>query len=117
MLNWATDDSWKYEQFSRFLAPAFDLYVSTYPTAIGQAEKDGLGNFVLSQWGADSSGMTSPLRAADCRYQVSFVGSTYGNRKQWMKDLKQLGIKVDTFGYGWPNGPVSTLIPSCFLKA
>jgi len=51
--------------------------------------------------------MQLPLPADQCRYQVSFVGSTYGNRKQWVDDLEQRGIHVDAFGYGWPNGPVA----------
>jgi spore maturation protein CgeB len=107
LVHWATDDSWKYEQFSRFLAPSFDLYATTYPSAIAKAEKDGLNNFVLSQWAADSSRMAPPLSTAECRYPVSFIGSTYGCRQQWVDDLKQRGIHVDAFGYGWPNGPVA----------
>jgi len=107
LIHWATDDSWKYEQFSRFMAPLFDIYATTYPSAMVKSEKDDLNNFVLSQWAADSSRMAAPLPAEQCRYQVSFVGSTYGNRQQWVEDLKQRGIQIEAFGYGWPNGPVA----------
>ncbi|PIW44357.1 MAG: hypothetical protein COW18_13160 [Zetaproteobacteria bacterium CG12_big_fil_rev_8_21_14_0_65_54_13] len=107
LIHWATDDSWKYEQASRFLAPMFDVHATTYPSAMAKAKKDGLDNVVLSQWAADSSRMAPPLNAGQCRYKVSFVGSTYGNRQQWVEDLKQRGIQVDAFGYGWPNGPVA----------
>lgn len=106
LIHWATDDSWKYEQFSRFIAPKFDLYATTYQSAIIKAKADKLNNFVLSQWAADSSRMAQPLRADQCRYQVSFVGSMYGNRQQWVANLKQRGIHVEAFGYGWPNGPI-----------
>ena len=107
LIHWATDDSWKYEQFSRFWVSVFDLYATTYPSAVTKSEKEGLGNVVLSQWAADSTRMKEPICAKDCCYQVSFVGSTYGNRKQWVEALKQRGVDVDTFGYGWPGGPVS----------
>lgn len=107
LFHWATDDSWKYEQFSRFLAIAFDLYATTYESAMQKAASEGFENFTLSQWAADSSRLKPPIDSADCRYEVSFVGSTYGNRKQWVEDLQQRGIKVDTFGFGWPNGAVS----------
>ncbi|MCF7821485.1 MAG: glycosyltransferase [Mariprofundaceae bacterium] len=107
LIHWATDDSWKYEQASRFLAPMFDIHATTYLSAIRRAEEDGLDNFVLTQWAADSSRMLPPLKAVDCRYQVSFIGSTYGNRQQWVEELKQRGVHVETFGYGWPNGPVA----------
>jgi len=107
LIHWATDDSWKYEQSSRFLAPMFDLHATTYPSALKKAERDGLENFMLTQWAADSSRMQPPVSADKCRYQVSFVGSTYGNRKQWVEDMEHRGIHVDAFGYGWPNGPVA----------
>jgi len=107
LLHWATDDSWKYEQFSRFMGPAFDLYASTYRSALSKAAADGYQNFVLTQWAADSSRMAEPLPSAECRYDLSFIGSTYGNRKQWINDLAARGLQVETFGYGWPNGPVA----------
>jgi len=107
LIHWATDDSWKYEQFSRFIAPAFDVYATTYPSALKKAANDGIDNLMLTQWAADSSRMTAPLKSDACRYQVSFVGSKYGNRSQWIEDLEQRDIHVETFGYGWPNGPVA----------
>jgi len=107
LIHWATDDSWKYEQASRFLAPMFDIHATTYPSAMEKAKRDGLDNFTLSQWAADSSRMVPPLPVDQCRYQVSFVGSTYGNRQRWVENLKRRGIDVETFGYGWPNGPVA----------
>jgi hypothetical protein len=38
---------------------------------------------------------------------VSFVGQCYGNRPEIIQKLKQHGIHVKAFGYGWPNGPLS----------
>ncbi len=107
LMNWSTDDSWKYEQFSRFIAPAFDLYVTTYPDAMQKADRDGHRNFHLSQWAANSNMLQPPLPADQCKYKVSFVGTCYGNRSQWVANLDAAGISVDCFGYGWPNGPVA----------
>ena len=39
---------------------------------------------------------------------VSFVGQCYGNRPAIIQALKDHGIHVEAFGYGWPNGPLST---------
>ena len=39
---------------------------------------------------------------------VSFVGQCYGNRPAIIQALKNHGIHVEAFGYGWPNGPLST---------
>lgn len=106
LINWGTDDSWKYEQFSRYLAPAFDLWVTTSHHAYEKAVRDGLGNFVLSQWGARADAMQAPLVASECRYPVSFVGSAYGNRPRWIAGLRAAGIDVACFGHGWPAGAV-----------
>ena len=108
LLNWGTDDSWKYEQFSRHVSPAFDLWITTSHRAYHQAERDGFNNFMLSQWAAPADALTDPLKASKCRHSVSFVGSAYGNRKRWISELEKRGIKVDCFGYGWPKGPVAS---------
>ena len=112
LINWSTDDSWKYEQFSRFIAPAFHLYATTYPEAINKAQKDGHDNFYLTQWAANSLNLSEPLPADQCKYSVSFIGSAYGNRSRWVSNLAEMGIHVDCFGYGWENGPVpAEMIP------
>jgi spore maturation protein CgeB len=49
-------------------------------------------------------------RPVDCEktIDVSFVGQCYGNRPETVNLLKRAGIHVEAFGYGWPNGPLST---------
>lgn len=41
-------------------------------------------------------------------YDVSFVGQRYGNRPEIVSKLREAGVKVEVFGPGWPNGPLST---------
>lgn len=107
IINWGTDDSWKYEQFSRFVAPHVDRYATTYPKALEKAHCDGLDNFVRTQWGASRETLAEPLPARQCKYPVTFVGSAYGNRRKWIEGLRAKGIQVECFGHGWPAGPVS----------
>jgi len=38
---------------------------------------------------------------------VSFVGQCYGNRPAIIEKLKKNGIRVEAYGYGWPNGPLA----------
>jgi spore maturation protein CgeB len=108
IINWGTDDSWKYEQFSRFVAPHVDCYATTDPNTVEKAHGDGLDNVVLTQWGASRETLAEPLPARRCSYAVTFVGSAYGNRKTWIERLRARGIQVTCFGHGWPTGPVST---------
>lgn len=118
LIHWATDDSWKYEQFSRFMSPAFDVYATTYPSALDKAQKDGYENYVLSQWAANSLNFVSPIKSCDCIYDVSFVGSIYGNRGKWLGDLRDGGINVISFGYGTENGPIAAeKIPEVINKS
>jgi Uncharacterized protein conserved in bacteria len=39
---------------------------------------------------------------------VAFVGQCYGDRASVISELKKQGISVETYGVGWPNGPLST---------
>lgn len=108
LVNWSTDDSWKYRQFSRYVSPVFHVYATTYPEALRKSMDDGLSNFYLTQWAASEEKIQEPLPADQCRYPVSFVGSAYGNRRRWIAELEKNGIEVACFGHGWPNGPVPT---------
>lgn len=107
VINWGTDDSWKYAEFTRFIAPHVDCYATTSVDVLAKAARAGLGNVVLTQWAANDAALAPPLPASECRYQVSFVGSAYGNRRRWIEKLRQSGIEVECFGHGWPRGPVA----------
>lgn len=107
LVHWATDDSWKYKQFSRFLAPHFDIHATTYRGALATSMRDGLNNVVLTQWAASGSTLQDPLAANQCRYPVSFIGTNYGNRGAWISALRKHGIEVACFGHGWPGGAIS----------
>lgn len=106
VLDWGTDDSWKYRQFSRFIAPEIALWASTSHDAFETARRDGLDNVRLSQWAACGDRTCEPLPSAQCTYDLSFVGSSYGNRGRWVQRLRAHGLAVECFGQGWPNGPV-----------
>lgn len=106
VLNWSTDDSWRYRAFSRLIAPAFDLYVTTRPEALPEYRRDGIRSVHLSQWAASSARLRPPRPARECRHRVSFIGARYGNRPLAIERLARAGIEVECFGSGWPNGPV-----------
>src|SRR5262245_44211741 len=80
IINWGTDDSWKFEQASRFFCQHVDLHVTTDKASGEAALSRGLENVLLSQWAASSATFAEPLHSRSCRYDVSFVGSMYGYR-------------------------------------
>ena len=106
-VNWTTDDSWKYQQSSRLLAPVFHAFTTTYRRASSRYRRDGLHNVLLTQWGANAASSQPPLPAADCLYQLSFVGTAHGSRPAVVDTLRRHGIEVECFGHGWPHGPVA----------
>lgn len=107
LVNWGTDDSWKYDSFARFVAPEFDVYVTTSKRALERAQREGLTNVVASQWAANAATLAPPLPADRCRHKVTFIGSAYGARPRWIAALARRGIEVECFGHGWPAGPVA----------
>lgn len=108
VVNWATDDSWKYPMFSKLIGPKFDLFVTTYPQMGERYHHDGINSVCLSQWAANGDTLISSLPASACRYPVSFVGAAYGNRRATIARLRHEGIEVVCFGHGWPEGPIET---------
>jgi spore maturation protein CgeB len=106
IVNWGTDDSWKFRQFSRFLCRHVDLHVTTDAGALAAAAGMGITNILGSQWAASSTGLAEPLPSSVCSYDVSFVGMAYGNRRAHVDALARQGIEVACFGHGWPCGAV-----------
>jgi spore maturation protein CgeB len=108
VVNWGTDDSWKFRQFTRFLAKHVDLHVTTHAPAMAEAEKLGIDNVIVSQWAAAAARLAEPLPSQDCAYDVSFVGAAYGNRRAQVEQMARRGIAVTCFGHGWQRGPVGS---------
>jgi spore maturation protein CgeB len=107
VVNWGTDDSWKFVQASRFFAAHVDLHVTTDRTTAEAAPSCGLNNVFLSQWAASAATFAEPCLSPSCRYDVSFVGSMYGYRAEWIAALRASGIAVSCFGHGTDNGVIS----------
>ncbi|MBU1853975.1 MAG: glycosyltransferase [Candidatus Omnitrophica bacterium] len=52
------------------------------------------------------------------RYDVSFVGTNHGNREPFINYLRKKGIKVETFGKGWPSGFIpNEKVPEIFSSS
>ena len=107
VVNWGTDDSWKFSQASRFFAEHVDLHVTTDRAAAEAAPPCGLDNVFLSQWAASGAALAEPSSSQACRYDVSFVGSMYGYRADWIAALRDSGIAVACFGHGTDHGVVT----------
>jgi len=118
VVNWATDDSWKYQQSSKLISKSFHAVTTTYPERYEQYHRDGIRHVHLTQWAANSAFLKDPMPSCDCQYSVSFIGTAHGDRRKQIAFLESNGIHVDCFGFGWPNGAIrSDEIPEIIRKS
>jgi hypothetical protein len=104
--NWFTDDHWRLESFSRHWAPHFSWAITTHADAIARYRALGITNVIRSQWAVNQQ-LYRPLDRPR-RYAATFVGQPHGDRRQVVDALRRAGVDVQTWGYGWPRGKLST---------
>jgi spore maturation protein CgeB len=102
-VNWFADDHWRFDSYTRHMAPAFDLAVTTDAESLPKYEAAGLGDRVLlSQWACNRYAY-SPV-SAGVEHEVTFVGQPHGNREEIIARLEAAGHDVECWGFGWPAG-------------
>jgi len=102
IINWCSDDSWRYKQHSALIARSFDFLITTYQKAHNNNNNNNI-NSILSNWGCADNWFIKPRKNISYLYDVCFIGSAYMDRKKMIKNLKDLGIHVECFGKGWGN--------------
>ncbi len=90
---------------SRDICPMFDICWTSTADAVKKYCVEGATPVYLPE-GANPE-IHMPV-ACEKTIDVSFVGQRYGNRPETVNRLKKAGIRVEAFGYGWPNGPLPT---------
>ena len=105
-VNWFTDDHWRFETFSSRWAPRFSWAVTTDRAAIPKYHARGITSVIRSQWGVNHR-LYRPLDRIR-RYDVTFIGQPHGDRRAVIARLRRAGLRVDTWGYGWPGGKTTT---------
>jgi spore maturation protein CgeB len=104
-VNWFADDHWRFEDFTRHMAPAFDLAVTTDPDSLPKYRLLPGTRVHLSQWACNRYAygrVTSELK-----HDTTFVGQPHGDRRQTVADLNAAGYPVECWGFGWPAGPIA----------
>ena len=86
------------------LAHVVDLNLTNAPESIIKyMVHGGLAAF----WPEAASPAVHKPYDCDFEFDVSFVGKCYGWRPRFIRRLIKMGIAVECFGNGWPNGPLS----------
>ncbi|MFZ0662034.1 MAG: glycosyltransferase [Acidobacteriaceae bacterium] len=113
LATWTTDDSFKFPKVSRFIGGFYDAISTTYDYRLADYKAVGIESACFTQWAANAHWLNPPRPASECRYKVSFIGTRYGERAAILDRLRESGIPVECFGYGWPRGAIeSAQIPA-----
>ncbi|NUM79541.1 glycosyltransferase [bacterium] len=102
IVNWFSDDHWRYETFSRHWADCFTHVVTTDEASVQKYIAAGETIPLLSQWGVNHYRYTA--QQGPMRHMVSFVGQPYGKRRSVIRTIRQRGIDVCVRGTGWNVG-------------
>ncbi|HEV7528631.1 MAG TPA: glycosyltransferase [Solirubrobacteraceae bacterium] len=103
-VNWFADDHWRFEDFTRHFAPAFDLAVTTDADSLQKYRTLANTRVHLSQWACNRYAYSKV--SDELKYDVTFVGQPHGDRKQAVARLRVAGLPVECWGFGWPAGPL-----------
>jgi spore maturation protein CgeB len=99
------DDSWRKDYVKKW-APCFTAFSTIDTCGKTYYEKSGLMNSVLFLDGVNTHLFEN--QQVERNIDVSFIGSWHPYREWIIQQLKKKGINVDTYGYGWPTGPINT---------
>ena len=98
-LNWFCDDHYRFNNYSCYWAPSFNWVITTDQNAVAKYADLGYRNAIKSQWACNNFSyrkLELPLK-----YDVTFVGQPYGNRRSIIQRLRDTGIRVEVWGTGW----------------
>ena len=103
-VNWFADDHWRFEGFTRHLAPAFDLAVTTDFDSLPKYAQLADTRVHLSQWACNRYAYGRVT--SEIKHEVTFVGQPHGDRRDTVNGLSMAEIPVECWGFGWPSGPI-----------
>lgn len=117
-VNWFCDDQWRFETYTKYKAPYLTLCLTVDKFCVEKYRLAGLENVRLVSWGPSHEMPLECPSTQSFEFDVSFVGQRNETRDWFIEELAKRGVRVDTFGPGWPNGKVShERMKEIFLKS
>src|SRR3989344_1461337 len=97
------DDTIQFNDFSRYYARLFDYSFTTLKSYVKKYKKDGIKNVFFTSLTDVNSFI--PVKT-EKKYDVTFIGSQKldnAGRHEMINHLKEKGVKIKVFGFGWEN--------------
>lgn len=102
---WFSDDHWRFDNYSRHWANAFNWVLTTDECAVDKYRALGQQGVIRTQWGCNE--LLYRPTGRPLQFDVTFVGAAYGRRRAVIDCLVRHGIPVSSWGAGWPQGRLS----------
>ena len=106
-MNWFGDDQWRFDGYTSKYAPAFTYNITTDLFSVKKYKNIGIQKVFHSQWAALNVDSKNDQIKNNYKYDISFIGGHNPNRDWMIHEFSKSGLKVEAFGHGWPNGPVT----------
>lgn len=100
VIAWFTDDHWRFDNYSRFVAKHVFCSITTDKKAFKKYKHLNI-NIIKSEWASNPHYYRKI--PSNFKYDVSFVGQSYGNRAELLHFLKENGVSMHIFGRGFGN--------------
>lgn len=120
VINWFSDDHWRFENWSVKLAQYLDYALTVDKYSAWKYEEFSNCKPIVTQWGIFEKHNFDPdLIGNKFTYDISFVGGKNPVREWFISYLAKIGgHHVECFGAGWDNGRISTQeMNEVFLKS
>ena len=114
LINWSSDDSWRFNQHSKIISSYFDVMITTSSDAYSYYKKNNI-NSILTSWGCPDDWFRTVKKSTKCKRDIIFIGQKYFDREKIIKLLRK-NFKVDCYGKGWENKPLKDNQVSNFLR-
>lgn len=95
------DDVWRLE-YSQYWSKYFSFATTSDVNGLKKWKMRGCDNFLYSPFGCNHN--LFKRNNLSKKYDVSFVGGYHPYRAWVFKRLLNVGINIQAFGHGWPNG-------------
>jgi spore maturation protein CgeB len=95
---WFSDDHWRFDKYSRFVAKHVFCSITTDKEAYRKYRNLNL-NVIRSQWASNPDYYKK--QPSTFKYDVSFVGQNYGLRAEFLNFLQNKGVNLKVFGKGF----------------
>lgn len=114
LINWSSDDSWRFNQHSKIISQYLDVMITTSIDAHKYYNNNNKKS-ILASWGCPDHWFQKPKKHTECKRDIIFIGQRYFDREKFITRLKEK-FNVECYGKGWSNPSLKDSEVSNYLR-